>query len=205
MRRVSTAARARLARLRPLAVVALLALGACLGPRTDPSAFFLLSSPVPAAEGAPVPVSIGLGPVTLPGYLDRPQIVTRLSDDEISLAEADRWAEPLAANLLRTLEENLAKLLPGSSYVGYPWYAADAPDYAVTLDVRRFEADASGAVVLDAIWRLDRGDARVDGGAARIEDQADGPGRAAAVAAHSRALAELSREIVAGVRRAAGR
>jgi hypothetical protein len=43
----------------------------------------------------------------------------------------------------------------------------------------------------------------VDGGAARIIERAEGPGRAAAVAAHSRALAELSREIEGAVRRAA--
>jgi uncharacterized lipoprotein YmbA len=180
-------------------------LAACLGPRSDPSAFFLLSSPPAEAAGAAVPVSIGLGPVTLPGYLDRPQIVVRLSDDEIALAEADRWAEPLADNLVRTVEENLAKLLPGSSYVSHPWYAADAPEYAVQLDVRRFEADASGVVVLDATWQLSRGDAPVDRRAARLEEQAAGPGRAAAVAAHSRALAALSREIAAALRRAAGR
>jgi hypothetical protein len=190
---------------RALAAVAVLTLSACLGPRSDASAFFVLSSPVPAAEDAPVAVSIGLGPVMLPGYLDRPQIVTRISDNEIALAEADRWAEPLADNLVRTLEENLAKLLPGSSYVGYPWYAADAPAYAVALEVRRFEADTSGAVLLDATWRLSRGDALVDGRATRTEDQATGSDRAAAVAAHSRALAELSREIAAAVRRAAGR
>jgi hypothetical protein len=190
--------------LRPLAVVALLALAACLGPRIDPSAFFLLSSPPPDVTGAPVPVRIGVGPVTLPGYLERPQIVTRVSDDEIALSEADRWAEPLADNVVRTLEENLAGLLPGSSYVGYPWYAAAAPDYAVALEVRRFEADASGAVVLDATWRLSRDDAQVAGSAERIEEQAVGSDRAAAVAAHSRALAELSREIAAAVRRAVG-
>jgi hypothetical protein len=204
MRHVSApaSARRRLARLLPLAV---LALAACLGPRTDPSTFFLLSSPVPAAVGAPVPASLGLGPFTFPAYLDRPQIVTRLSDDELALAETERWAEPLATNLLRTLEENLERLLPLSSYVDYPWYPAEAPDYAVALDVRRFEVDASGAVVLDATWQIARGDVRLDGRAARITEQADGPGRAAAVAAHSRALAALSQEIAEAVRRAAGR
>ncbi|HSH76419.1 MAG TPA: PqiC family protein, partial [Longimicrobiales bacterium] len=130
---------------RRVAPTALLALAACLGPRSDPSAFFLLSSPPAEAAGAPLAVSIGVGPLTLPGYLDRPQIVVRLSEDEIRLAESDRWGEPLAGNLVRTVEENLAKLLPGSSYVDYPWYPADAPDYAVEIEVRRFEADAGGA------------------------------------------------------------
>ena len=181
-------------------------LAACLGgPQADPSAFFLLSSTVVEAAGGAVPVSIGIASVALPGYLDRPQIVTRVSDNEIDLAEVDRWAEPLASNLARTLEESLARLLPGSSYVAYPWYASDAPDYVIALQVRRFEADAAGAVLLDAAWTLEREGARVDGRAVRVEEQADGPARADAVAAQSRALAEVARELAEAVRRAAGR
>jgi uncharacterized lipoprotein YmbA len=75
----------------------------------------------------------------------------------------------------------------------------------VSLEVRRFEADASGAVVLDALWRVERAGSRVGGGEERIEEVASGPDRAAAVAAQSRALAELSRRIAASVRSAAGR
>lgn len=178
---------------------------ACLGPRPDLSAFFLLS-PAPApTEAAPAPVVLGIGPVTLPGYLDRPELVVRVNENEITLSETDRWAEPLAENLVRTLEENLSALLPGSTYVEHPWFESRAPEYAVSLDVRRFEADASGAVVLDAVWELARGGARLDGGRERIEEVASGPDRAAAVAAQSRALAELSRRLAASVRRAAGR
>jgi uncharacterized lipoprotein YmbA len=178
---------------------------ACLGPRPDLSAFFLLS-PAPAPTGTvPAPVSLGVGPVTLPGYLDRPELVVRVNENEIALSTTDRWAEPLAENLVRTLEDNLSALLPGSTYVDYPWFESRAPEYAVSLDVRRFEADATGAVVLDAAWRVGRGDSQVGGGQERIEEVASGPDRAAAVAAQSRALAELSRRIAASVRGAAGR
>ena len=183
-----------------------LAATACLGgPQADPSAFFLLSPTVVEAAGGAVPVSIGVESIGLPGYLDRPQIVTRISDNEVALAETDRWAEPLASNLARTLEESLARLLPGSSYVAYPWYATDAPDYVIAVHVRRFEADATGAVLLEASWTLDRQGARVDGRSVRVDEQAEGPARADAVAAQSRALAELARELAAAVRRAAGR
>jgi uncharacterized lipoprotein YmbA len=153
----------------------------------------------------PAPVSLGVGPVTLPGYLDRPELVVRVNENEIALSTTDRWAEPLAENLVRTLEDNLSALLPGSTYVDYPWFESRAPEYAVSLDVRRFEADATGAVVLDAAWRVGRGDSQVGGGQERIEEVASGPDRAAAVAAQSRALAELSRRIAASVRGAAGR
>lgn len=189
-----------------VAAGAAVSLGACLGgPQADPSAFFMVSSTVTETAGGAVPVSIGVESMALPGYLDRPQIVTRVSDNEVALAEVDRWAEPLASNLVRTLEETLAGLLPGSSYASYPWYAADAPDYVIDLQIRRFEGDTTGAVVLDAVWTLEREGARVDGRAVRLEEQAEGPARADAVAALSRAWAELGRQVAAAIRRAAGR
>lgn len=180
-------------------------LAACLGPRADPSAYFLLAPVPPPAGEPPLAVTIGIGPITIPGYLDRLQLVTRLGDNELAVSEVDRWGEPLAGSIAGTLEANLAALLAGSSYVAYPWYASEAPDVAVAVDVRRFEADVAGTVVLDATWRLTRDSIQIDGARARIEEQSTAPAQAAAVAAQSRALARLSSEIAAAVRRAGGR
>jgi len=192
--------------MRWIAMVGLLGLAGCLGPREDTSAFFLLSpAPPPPAASAPVSLTLGLGPIVLPGYLDRAQMVVRISDNQIALSDADRWAEPLAANLQRTLEENLATLLPGASFVAYPWYASRAPDHAVAVTFRRFEADSVGAVILDATWEVTTDGSRADGRATRIEEPAATPDRAAAVAAQSRALGRLAQEIAAAVRSAAGR
>ena len=192
--------------MRRLAALGLVGVAACLGPREDTSAIFLLSpAPQPSAALAQVAVRVGIGPIELPGYLDRSQIVVRVSDNQIALSDADRWAEPLAANLQRTLEENLGTLLPGASFVTYPWYPSAAPDHAVAIDFRRFEPDATGTVVLDATWEIATSGRRVDGRATRIEEPAATPDRAAAVAAQSRALARLSEEIATAVRRAAGR
>jgi uncharacterized lipoprotein YmbA len=95
--------------------------------------------------------------------------------------------------------------LPGSSYVDYPWFESESPDYAVSLDVHRFEVDVAGTVVLEAEWWLRDRDDAVDGGSARIIESAAGAERVDGVAAQSRALAELSRRIAARVRSASGR
>lgn len=191
---------------RVMTIFAVVAVAGCLSPREDPSAFFLLS-PTPSRVSAvtPIDVAVGLGPIELPAYLDRSQIVVRLSDNQVALSDADRWAEPLAANLHRTLEENLASLLPGASFVDYPWYAAEAPDHAVAITFRRFEADTAGTVVLEATWKVTTSGTAAEALATRIEEAATAPDREATVAAQSRALTRLAEEIAAAVRRAAGR
>ncbi|MDH3269897.1 MAG: PqiC family protein [Gemmatimonadota bacterium] len=180
-------------------------LAACLGPRSDPSSFYLLNATLQPQQGAAMPVVLGLGPISLPGYLDRPQIVVRVGENEIALAESDRWAEPLPDNLARALEENLSALLPGASFVSYPWYASAAPDYGIEVQVRRFEADSAGEVVLDATWQITQDGGLIERRATLVGESAVGTDRASTVAALSRALGRLGGEIASGVRRAEAR
>ena len=85
-------------------------LSACAG-KSASSKFYVLSplpqSKLSAAEGT----TIGVFPVAMPDYLDRPQIVTRVSENEIKLDEFSRWAEPLKENFYSVLVENLSTLL----------------------------------------------------------------------------------------------
>ena len=97
-------------------VASLLGLGACA---STPSRFYILntltaSETIPATAAARGPV-IGVGPITFPKYLDRPQIVTRASRHQLTLGEFDRWAEPLQDNVSRVLAENLALPHPHGS------------------------------------------------------------------------------------------
>jgi uncharacterized lipoprotein YmbA len=83
-------------------VASSLGLGACA---STPSRFYLLNAlatpetiPSPATSQGPV---IGVGPITMPRYVDRPQIVTRVGRNQLALGEFDRWAEPLQNNVSR--------------------------------------------------------------------------------------------------------
>jgi uncharacterized lipoprotein YmbA len=182
----------------------LLATGGC-AQRATPSRFYVLapvSAPAsaPPAAGVPSP-SVGVGPVRIPAYVDRPQIVTRKSSDEIDLAEFDRWAEPLADSVPRTIAGNLAALLPNDRVALFPWAGSRPVRYQVVIDVARFDGALGGAVSLDATWRVlgpDRKDVR-DGRFAASEPTA-GSDFAALVAAMSRSLGALSREIAAAIR-----
>lgn len=169
--------------------------------RTAPARFYLLSE-LPTAEhpspavGSGRCLTLGIGPVELPDYLDRPQIVTRVSPNELRLGDFDQWAEPLGKTVMRTLAENLAALVCVEEIVFYP---SESPrvDFQITVTVLRFHGEPDGQVVLSAQWQVAEG----YGGKVlarrrtTIREALGGDGYPALVAAQSRALARLSRDI----------
>ena len=71
--------------LRLLAGALLLVLAACGG--SPPTQFYTLSGmQLPPGNPNTRGTVVGVGPVTLPEYLDRPQIVTRTSGNRVTLA-----------------------------------------------------------------------------------------------------------------------
>jgi uncharacterized lipoprotein YmbA len=145
---------------------------------------------------------MGVGPVAVPEYLNRTQIVTRTGENQLELAEFDRWAEPLQKNLSRVLVLNLSTLLSTDRVALHPWNRSTPMDYQVIVDVARFEAGTDRTTSLLARWSI------VDGASREAllvrkssfrEPIADG-GYEATVASMSRAVAALSREIAGAVR-----
>jgi hypothetical protein len=98
--------------------------------------------------------AIGVGPITLPKYLDRPQIVTHLNTNSLAQADLDQWGGDLDDNITRVLAANLAKLRNTDRVSIYPWKDGVPVDYQVTLNIARFERDISGSVVLDVFWTV---------------------------------------------------
>jgi uncharacterized lipoprotein YmbA len=121
---------------------------------TSPTRFYVLSTIGDKPEGAPANVSIGVGPINLPQYLDRPQIVTRLSSNQLVVGEFDQWGGQLDDGFARTLAGNLSILLQTDQVQIYPWKDEESLGYAVTVDVLNFEQDVDGSSLLDVYWSL---------------------------------------------------
>lgn len=181
------------------------ALAGCLGlgkGTMEPARFYLLA-PLSAQGGRDAGgPSIGVGPVTLPEYLNRPQVVTRVGGNEIHLADFARWGEPLKDHVPRVLAENLSALLGTDRVRVFPWSASDAVDCQVVVDVLRFDAEESGVAVLSARWTLLGKGAKEPLRSKRstYTEPAAAKGYDALVAAESRALQGLGREIATAVR-----
>ena len=134
-------------------------LAGCLSTREDPTRFYVLStseaSKVDEAwDDRPGSIDVGVGPFTMPGYLDRPQFVRRVGPNEIQPVEAARWAETLGEGFERVLAENLDALLPMARVHAHPWRSSTEAQWIISGYVTKFETDVSGEAVLDVTWRV---------------------------------------------------
>ena len=192
---------------RRLAILAVLAAGLTLAgcAETPPTRFYTLS-PLEDAPGGTPPanlpeLTVGVGPVTLPPYLDRPQLVTRAGGNRMVLADFDSWVEPLQGMFTRVLGENLALLLGTDDVLLLPQNRDFALDRQVEVDVTRFDVDNAGNAVLDAKWWVygRNGDKLLRSGRSTISEPAAVDDYTAAAAALSRALGAMSTEIAQAI------
>ena len=123
-------------------------LGGCLGKGTQkPTEFYLLqplnSSIEEQGAIAGEGIVLGVGPVRVRDYLNRPQIVTRTSTNEIKIHDFQYWGEPLSTNFTAILAQNLSVLLSTDRILIFPYRSKqELPiDYQVSVDVIRFDGE----------------------------------------------------------------
>jgi len=169
------------------------------GCASSPASRFYTLSPVQAVappQGAnAIAIQIAIDPVTVPELVDRPQIVSRLDANRVSINEFARWAEPLKSQIPRVLAADLTRLMPGAMISTYP-QRVDDDAYRVSIDVQSFDSLADGTVTLAVIWsvRVPKRGRRVNGRSV-VRESASAPGYDALIEAHSRALASVARDV----------
>jgi uncharacterized protein len=179
------------------AVIAILWIVAVLaaGCATPASRFYTLST-TPAPAGTPVAYSVAVGPVTIPSVIDRPQIVVSTSPNQVQLDEFNRWASPLQSNIARVVADNLASILGTARVSLFPQTMSAAADYRVAVQVQRFDTAPGDAASLEALWTVTRAkDGTTQTGRTSVREASPSGGYDGVAAAHSRALARLSRDI----------
>jgi uncharacterized lipoprotein YmbA len=188
-------------------VLCLIAAGCfSLESKPDPSRFYALTSLPRTGGEAQDPaesnaLGLGIGPIKFPGYLDRPQLVTRISQNRFVIAENDRWAEPLDENFSRVLSQNLSILLHTDRVVVYPWERTQRPMYQLQMEVLYFEPREEQRVELAARWLIvDDAKKTVKIKESYLTRPAKDKSTEASVAALSEAVADLSREIANALR-----
>lgn len=102
----------------------------------------------------PSDVIIGIGPVKIPEYLNRPQIVTVDEKGMLNFAQFERWGELLDLAIARTLDENLGVILEGENIQMYPWNVLMPVQYQVILDVIKLNSRLDKELVLAVQWSV---------------------------------------------------
>jgi uncharacterized lipoprotein YmbA len=105
------------------------------------------------------------------------------------------------------LGENLSQLLATDRIFTFPWTGAPHIDYRITVEVIRFDGAPGTAVLLSARWSVIDEEAKktLTEKKSVITIPAEGQDFAGLVAAQSKAVAALSREIAAAITAAAQR
>ena len=145
-------------RLAVLALASLLSGCSFSLPFSDPAQevqYYVLGAPSSPAKALTAP-RIGVMPVSMPGYLSRPQLVIREADGvNIRVLDFDRWGEELGIGVSRVLCDALAA--EGVSAV--PLRTGTQVDAKLMLDIRRLDGAPGRNVTLDAVWTVQKGKA----------------------------------------------
>src|SRR4029077_10343411 len=90
-------------------------------------------------------------PVRIPAQVDRLELVTRLPDGGIAIADGDRWIAPVADELQNALSVELLRRLGGVD----PAAETGFDSVSVRLNVERFESSPNRYALIEASWRLE--------------------------------------------------
>ena len=189
---------------RSVAVLLLVGLAGCA--TSPPSSFYTLTALPETREagGAPgVALGVGLGPVSFPQFLDRPQIVSRGGGNRLTIDEFHRWGGTLQDDFVRVWSENLSSLLGTSAVFILPSEVRYPLDFRVAADVLAFEGTSDAQALLKVRWVvLDHQRERT----LVVEETtyrralAEPRDEAALIAAMSSALGDFSRDVAATLR-----
>jgi len=140
-------------------------LNGCMGHDIKPVQFYRLSAdssindqPLAITQGKSVGPVIGLGPIHIPEYLNRPQIVVGVTEHQYRLSEDHRWAEPLDQNISLALFKALPGQLGTDRLIRYPWPQRQVIDYQIGIDILEFNVNENGQGRLIAQWFIKRKD-----------------------------------------------
>lgn len=207
-----------------VSLLALVTIGGCI--KSQPSKFYILtpinhdteeniSDPDKTYVSDKIDISkraalknltLGLGPVSIAKYLDRSQLVVRLSPNQIKLEDFHQWAGSPRDDIPAVLLENLSTTLGIGTIYKYPWKSYAEIDYQIVVEINQLDGRPGESVRLVARWEILKGDAlqSVKSGKNDFTEQISGIGSEdgsgsqfdAFVLAHSRALGKLS-EVIA--------
>jgi uncharacterized protein len=170
-----------------------------IGCTSTPSKYYVLSS-IPGestVQDTASCLSVGVGPIKLPEYVNRLEIVAHATQNELSVSDSHLWGEPLSDGVPRVLGEDISRLICTKEVTLFPWKPSRMPDYRVDAEVVSMQGNLGSEVGVEVWWGISYGPdktARVSR-ISRYRVPVTGRSYEALVQAYSQALAALSRDV----------
>ena len=95
--------------------------------------------------------------VSIPGYLDRTELVSRTTANEVDVMDRYLWAESLDKEIANNVATSLRHLLGSSQIVALDSeLATRGSGHKIDIEVTRFELDRDGNVLFEGLYRLSK-------------------------------------------------
>lgn len=119
---------------------------------SPPTHFYALSPPAGDRIDKTDHVVVGVGPLLVADYLQRPQIVLRDANSQLRLGEFDRWAELPDRAITRWLVLDIDRQFARGTVVESA--GTGAMDYRVRGQILQWDVDATSRATLVAQWEI---------------------------------------------------
>lgn len=137
-----------------LALVALVALVAIVGCSTTPVPYrYYMLQPLAGKADTIAEDSLVVSPVTVPDWLDRTNLIYSDGNFRLEQLPLDRWGEPLADAITRTVTQNLRRQNPGVDVIQGPWLRSAQPEMMIELEVLNLVLKED-KLILEVNWSL---------------------------------------------------
>jgi uncharacterized lipoprotein YmbA len=144
---------------------------------------------------------VAIGPVSLPGYIDRAEVVFASGPNEFQIPTNALWAGSLRENISHAVAADLGRVL-GSDEVRAGLESGSQSRYRVALDIRQFHglADRKRFSILPGASKAARARKTISRHSGSFREPIIGDGYAPLVAAESRLLGQCAAAIAKSLR-----
>ena len=135
-------------------LVVILGLSACSssGPKTQYYSLFPGASS--EKNSLKEDLSVGVGPVILPEFLDNSAIVSVFNQNQVRVSGYHAWAGDLDTAIARVMTDHIASATGLNNISAFPWDSRAKPAYQIRIDIEDFSGELGGEVSLKAKWTL---------------------------------------------------
>jgi uncharacterized protein len=140
-------------------------------------------------------VSVGVGSISLPSYIDRAELVFQTGKNQFEVSPNARWIGALRDNIARVLADDLHQTLHSENVSIYPWPREASPRYVIIAEIRQFHGISGNDAILEVSWRIEENGKIVVRRNDNLLQPIIGDGYAAVVEAESQLLERFAEKI----------